>query len=89
MNRSNIHLFVIVFFLISCNGKKISNSNAKHLNDKTLFTLLSSEETGIDFNNALVEDVTDESFLPETKYQIGFTLIKATWSLKILQKVPE
>ncbi len=61
MYRSNINLFVIIFFLISCNGKIPSDSTSIQSTDKPLFTLLTSDKTGIDFNNKLEENVFDEN----------------------------
>ena len=65
---------IIVFLLIqSCNQEsKNDTSDAQALNAVELFTLLPATQTGIDFNNELVEDATtDNNVLSYSHYYNG------------------
>lgn len=61
MNRPLSNLFLIFLFLVGCNDKKTTDATADKMDSTPLFTLLSSEKTGIGFSNDLEEDVFDET----------------------------
>jgi hypothetical protein len=72
-----IHKFLLILAALllivqSCNSPTQENVSTSAISDSDLFTLLTSEQTGVDFSNELEEDVmTDHNVLSYSHYYNG------------------
>jgi len=69
--KGRVSLFLLVLMIISCTSKEKEKENDTGNEDNTLFSLLSSEQTGVDFVNSIANQKDFNIFMYRNFYNGG------------------